>query len=364
MKIILTILFTTIVGVSIAQTRRVMFRTYGRDSINLHMDENYALIEDTCSTIIRYGHLRVADRKFFGPFRDLNKYDPSIALAEGRYTNDGKLDGPIRLNYLNGDPQAEGKFDKGEMVGPWVLYFQGNKKRLEFEGNGEQTKVTNAWDATGKQTVVNGNGFYRSDLGMIYWEGKLLNGRPDGVWKAKKTDDRTGTVVSSETFKNGAFVKGNGPVGNYNDMSRIILAAEDLLPISNAANLMSSRQACDPSMSMKKIVYAVYKEGNNAFLSKLLVEVAPVFAKVDLKQYSSKTFGIKGIIDSKGKLGNFRYVDGWEDRQASALLGALYRLPYLEPALVDGKPVDSEVLLTFRIDQGLYTSSWKLLPLK
>lgn len=364
MKIFFTVLLTALVGVSLGQTRRVTFKIFAKDSVNLHMDENYALIEDTCSTVIRYGHFRRQDRKFFGSFRDLNKYDPSIVLAEGKYTDDGKLDGLFKMHYLNGDPQAEGSFDKGKMTGPWVLYYQGNKRKLEFENNSDQTKIINAWDATGKQTVVNGAGTYRSDLDMLFWEGKLANGRPDGVWRAKKTDDRTGTVITSETFKNGLFVKGSNPVGNYTDKSRIILAGDDLLPINNANLLRTSAQACDPSMSRKKVVYAVYKEGKNAFNEMLKNEIVPVFAKVDLQMYAYKTFEIKGSIDPKGRLTGFSYMDGWEDRQASALLQALYRLPYWEPALVDGQPVASGIVFTFKIDKALYTYSWKLTPIK
>jgi len=328
------------------------------------MDENYALIEDTCSTIIRYGHYRVKDRKFFGSFRDLNKYDPSIVLAEGKYTDDGKLDGFFKMNYLNGEPLSEGKFDKGIMIGPWSLYYPGNKKRLEFEADSGQTKITNAWDTAAKQIVVNGTGTFRSGPDLYYWEGKLVNGRPDGLWRYKKSEDRTGTVVSQEMFKNGIFVKGSSPIGNYNDNSRIILAGDNLLPINNANMLKSSAQACDPSMSRKRVVYAVYRDGTNSFNEKLKTEIIPVFTKVDLSMYSFKTFKIKGTIGLNGRIINLIYVDGWEDRQASALLQALYRLPFMEPALVDGKPVVSGIIFTFKIDKDLYSYSWKMEPIK
>src|SRR5688572_10504116 len=110
MKLWLTILFAAVIGSSFGQAgRNIRFRIYPKDSVNLHMDHNYWLIEDTCSTVIRYGHFRKTDRKFFGPFRDLNKYDPSIVLAEGKYSDQGMLDGPFKSNYLTGEPQAEGK---------------------------------------------------------------------------------------------------------------------------------------------------------------------------------------------------------------------------------------------------------------
>ncbi|SKB37697.1 toxin-antitoxin system YwqK family antitoxin [Daejeonella lutea] len=366
MKVIFTILFTIITAFAFCQPqpRRIMFRTLGKDSINLHMDENYALIEDSCSTVIRYGHLRMQDRKFIGTFRDLNKYDPSIVLAEGRYTNEGQLDGHMIMNYLNGEPLAEGTFDKGIMTGKWIIYYPGNKKRLEFENNAGQTRILNAWDISGKQTVIDGSGTYRSDLDMVYWEGKLVNGRPDGVWRGKKHEDRTGTVLVSETFKNGSFVKGSGPIGNYTDESRIVLAGNNLTPITKAGLLMPSPRACGAAASRKKTVLAVYKDGNMAFMEAVKTEIQPVFAKVDLNMYPYKTFQIKAGIDSKGKLTSFHYVDGWEDRQASALIQALSRLPYLEPTLVDGQPVASEISFNFKIDRNLYTYSFRITPIK
>lgn len=105
--------------------------------------------------------------------------------------------------------------------------------------------------------------------------------------------------------------------------------------------MMSSSKACDPSKSINKLVYAVYKDGSEAFSVLLRKEIAPVFAKVDLRMHASKTFVIKGTIDTRGQITNLSYISGWEDRQASSLLMAIHRLPFMEPALVDGKPVPS-----------------------
>jgi hypothetical protein len=80
--------------------------------------------------------------------------------------------------------------------------------------------------------------------------------------------------------------------------------------------------------------------------------------------YPSKIFSIKGTIDARGKLTNLLYSDGWEDRQAGALLHALYMMPYLEPALVDGKPTPSTITFIFKIDKALYSYSWKMEAIK
>ncbi|SDM12840.1 hypothetical protein SAMN05421813_106140 [Daejeonella rubra] len=356
----LTITFIT----SFGQNRRsIRFNTFAKDSINLHLDENYFLIEDTCSSIIRYGHFRFKDRKFFGPFRDLNKLDPQIVLAEGNYTQDGLLDGDMKLFYLNGDSLAIGKYDKGEMVGDWTIYYAGNKKKLEFNKISE-TIVLNAWDETGKQTLTNGTGFYRSDIGGYYWEGKLINSKPDGTWKLKETGDRTGTVVSSETFKAGNFVKGGGPMGNYTDKSRILLAGNNLLPINNAGLMEVSKKACDPSMMRKKIVYASYRNGTDAFNEEIKRVIAPVFAKLDLKKYFTKEFTLIGSIDEGGRIFNLKYQDTFDDKASTTLIRALYTLPILDPTLVDGISVQSRISFKFIFRDGLYSFQWRLLPLE
>lgn len=344
--------------------RNLRFATLPGDSINLHLDEKYFLIEPTCSSIIRYGHFRQSQRKFFGPFRDVSKTNPEIVIAIGNYTIDGLLDGDFRMNYMNGDVLAEGKFDRSRMVGHWKFYHPGGKLRLEFDNTGDVIRIINVWDITGKQTVTNGTGLYRSDLATMYWEGKLLNYKPDGIWRFKKTDDRTGATISTETFKNGQFVRGSGPSGVYTDKSRILLADGEMLPITNASNLYVSPQSCDPALSAKKIVYAVFRDGAVNYNREIGEIVKPVFEKVDLKVYPNKTFEIKGMIDEKGKVSDLEYIIGWEDRMANTLLLALYRLPYMEPTLIDGKAVKTPIIFKFVIDKAMYVYSHRLLPVK
>jgi len=49
-------------------SRKVQFRTIGKDSIDLNLNEDYDLIEDSCSLIVRHGHINIRDRKFFWRF--------------------------------------------------------------------------------------------------------------------------------------------------------------------------------------------------------------------------------------------------------------------------------------------------------
>ncbi|MBC7914744.1 MAG: hypothetical protein H7Y07_11560 [Pyrinomonadaceae bacterium] len=346
--------------------RRVNFRSIGLDSINLHLDQNYFLIEDTCSSIVRYAHFNFQTRQFFGSFRDLNKQDPMIILSEGRYSDEGELDGAFTLRYLNGTVQATGSFINGVMNGAWELFFEDGKPWMSFKAKDNKIQIDNAWDNSGKKLVESGIGIFRSDLNDIYWSGKLLNGYPDGTWKAKKTDDRTNTVLSSEIFKNGLFVKGSGPLGAYSDGSRIELVSPTILPVNNAALMQVSSASCDPSLSRKKIINAIYYDGIPAFTEKITEIIGTFLGKSNFESFylSGTDIVIEGHINEKGSIVALRSQGGLNDRITSGLIKELQRLPQLEPALVNGQAVKQGITFSFKFSLGTYSFSYQFLPVK
>ena len=346
--------------------RRINYRSIGLDSINLHLDPKYFLIEDTCSSIVRYGHFNFKKRQFFGTFRDLNKQDPMIILSEGRYSDEGKLDGAFTLRYLNGTVQATGSFTNGVMDGAWELFFEDGKPWMSFKAKDNKIRVDNAWDSSGKKLVESGIGLFRSDVNDIYWSGKLLNGYPDGTWKAKKTDDRTNTVLSSEVFKNGSFVKGSGPLGAYSEGSRIELVSPELLPITNAALMRVSSTGCDPSLSRKKIINAIYYDGIPAFTEKITQLVGTFLSKSNFESYylNSTDLVIEGQINEKGNIAGLRSLGAIDDKITSGLIKELQRLPQLEPALLNGQAVKQGITFSFKFSLGSYSFSYQFLPVK
>lgn len=367
MKILFLVCFLCLIDTVYGQTappnkRKVGFRIIGKDSINLHLDKDYFLIEDTCSSIIRYGHFNLQRHHFFGTFRDLNKLDPMTILSEGRYSDEGKLDGPMTLRYLNNNLQAKGRFINGVMDGDWEFFYEDGKPWMNFKAANNSIQIEQAWDKTGNKIVDAGNGEFKSDLKIYYWEGKLLNGVPNGTWKLKKTDDRTNTVISSETFKNGRFVKGSGAAGAYSDASRIALVTPDLLPVSNAARMQVSPTACDPSMSRKKILSAVYRDGSQSFNEVIKQYVTPFLQKSDLKIYNMYDMVFEGMVNTNGVIENIQLKSGHDDKVSSGLAKELRKLPHLEPALIDGKPARQPFTITFRFTEGWYSFSYRFLP--
>ncbi len=128
--------------------------------------------------------------------------------------------------------------------------------------------------------------------------------------------------------------------------------------------MVISSRACDGSSSSINMISATYKGGTRAFSEEIRRLIAPIFAKIDLKAHFSKEFNIEGSINEKGQIVELRYVNTFYDTNFSALLMSLYRLPLLEPTLVNGKPVRSGINFKFTINEGLYRYSWQILPLK
>jgi hypothetical protein len=366
--ILLTIIAVTCMTYTFAQPpqirRSIQIRHFSKDSISLHFDKDYFLIEDTCSSIIRYGHFDPLKRSFFGKFHDLNKLDPQIILAEGTYTADGKLDGSYTLRYLDNTLQAKGIFKEGQMRGLWEFFYEDGKPKLTLNvDDGGKVVIQQAWNTSGKKTIDNGKGPFRVDFPGFYWEGNLLNGIPDGTWKTRSLNDRTGTVLSSEVFKDGQFQKGSGPLGAYTDASRLVLISDALLPINNASKMTISRTACDPAMSRKSIVSAVYKGGSRAYSEEIINKVSPILNKLDLSAFGTRVFNIEGEFNEKGILSKLTPINAWEEKMSSDLIEALRKMPPVEPALVDGKPTAQKIYFIFNFNGGVYTISYRFLPI-
>lgn len=340
--------------------RSIRFQNLGKDSIRIALNEEYYLIEDSCAQIIRYARYDAKRRLFTGKFRDVPNSDAGKLISEGEYNENGLKNGDFVSYYLNGNLQSKGSFKNNKFSGRWDLFFDDGKPKLSFEANGNDIKIIDAWDAQGKKTVDNGNGNYRADLGGLYWAGKLENGKPDGKWKAIRTEDRTNTELATESFKNGVFQKGGGMGGDYKDASRIMLVSETTLPFVNAEKMRISSVPCD-GVKKKHIVNAQYHDGFNAFSEEIKRLVSPYLSKVDLRPYDTEvTFN--GEISEKGYVSINNYTPGLDDKIASGLERELRRLPSLEPALVDGKPVAQKFTITFKFRQGGYSFNYRFLP--
>ena len=368
MKLFISLtLFLSIAVLSNAQNmqtglgqRHVTFRTIGKDSINLNLNENYELIEDSCSQIIRRGHLNMRERKFTGAFKDVSKLNPALVVAEGTYTAEGLKDGLFVSYYLNGKLRSRGNYKDNKFDGTWETYFEDGKPSLKFEAVNDSVTILNVWDDHGKQIVENGKGTYKVNLGMVTWKGKLLNGRPDGTWHAYKTDDATETSVVEESFKKGKFQKGSTSFQQYENASRIVLISPESIVFTKAEELRMSLVACNGT-GFKHVVGAQYNNGLSSFSIYISDLVKPVIAKYNISTYKND-LTLSGEVSEKGFINNLKPSDTFNESLARAIGLELRNLPALNPATVDGKPVKQQFTITFKFMEGVYSFTYRFLP--
>lgn len=341
-------------------TRTFRFGFIKKDSVNLPYNSNFEMIEESCSQIMRYGH--VANLKFTGTFRDVSRSNPDLVISEGNYTADALKDGAFISRNLNGTLLSKGNFKKNKFDGRWEIYYDDGKPKLTFEANGKDINIIDSWDAKGVKTVNNGNGNYQLDLNDMSWKGKLVNGRPDGTWKAIKRSDKT--TLLTENYKKGVFTNGNGPLGEYVDAPRVVLYSADLLPYVNAESFKISPADCSGTSAVKNIVNAKYIGGFNSFSSHIQLIIEPYMSKVNLAPYGNNVLIMEGEIDKTGKLVRVIQQNEFDDTLVSGLTKQLYTLPFLQPATVDGKPVSQKINFTFTFTNGVYTFTYKLLPIE
>ena len=343
--------------------RKIHLKTFGVDRINLSLNGEYFLIEDSCAQIIRYGHINLKDRVFTGKFRDVSVADSSLVVAEGNYSANGLKDGEFTTHYLNGNLQASGSFKNNKYDGKWQVYYEDGKPELTFEAENNIIRIINAWDADGKQTVNNGNGKYQDNIDGYYWEGKLINGKPDGNWKFIKAYKGDYITVSSESFKNGQLYKGDSPTGSYTDSSRIVLVDPDLLPFTNAEKLQVSPLACDGS-GYVRVISAYYSVGKEAYTDEIKRNVAIYLRKIRLNyNYLINPITINGEISVNGTLENL-HADAFSDENVSrAIINGLRSLPSLQPATANGKPVKENFKIIYVFERGLYRFNYHFIPI-
>lgn len=339
--------------------RNVHFNFIGKDSIKLAYNEDFDLIEDSCSQATRFAHYNMQMHKFIGPVKDVSRLDPKIILTEGTYGANGTKEGPFITRYINGQVQAKGNFANNNFDGHWDLYYDDGKPKLSFDAkdNGKDITITDAWDAAGKKLVDNGKGKYNTTTSGLTWEGHLLAGKPEGSWDVYRTDDITKNPMATEKYKGGIFQRGRSPIGEYTDAPHMVLISPAMLPFVRAEALKISARSCDDGPA-KHIVYVQYKEGMDNYSQALINIVSSVFRRIDLKHFSNG-FDIEGEVNDLGFLINLSSVNSFNQEVSDALIYGLKQAPALEAASINGHKVNEKVKFNFKFSEGLYTFNYR-----
>lgn len=363
---IVTFLIATLIAqVAQAQTqqpkREVLIRYFEHDSVNISFTNDYYFIEDSCADIIRLGHYDGYRRKFKGSFVDVSRLNPHQIIAQGSYDETGRKDGHFISYYPNGNPQANGNFEKEMFVGRWNFFYPSGPPKLSFDADSLHIKILNAWSEKGKKTVDNGNGVYESVIGPIVWRGRLSNGTPDGRWTANRMFGRPEDVLATEIFKNGVFQKGNNSMGVYRDTSHILLASTDLLSLVKGEQLWLASVPCN-GVAAKTINGARYAAGAQQFKIAIKDHLEPVLGSLQLSQFA-EPIELQGKVLTNGRI--LLYAGkGIDQKLLPAFSSGLNGLPLLLPATVDGKAAEQEILITIRYNSSVYIFTYSLLAVK
>jgi len=343
--------------------RKLTFRTIGRDSVNIFLNDDYYLIEDTCATITRYGHFNLTNNTFYGKFKDVSMIDPSVILSEGNYTDDGLKNGLFISRYINGNIRSKGSYKNDQFDGKWELNYENGKPHIIFQCDSGNIKILDLWNAKGIQIVEKGKGDFD---GFSNWRGKLNNGSPDGVWKAADVFDRNKTIAT-EDFKKGEFQNGRSPIGEkYNGASRIVLIDKWIFPYMRAEKLTASSYPCGNSGSARKVIrYAEFYNGSDYLGQSINDLVNPYLSNVDIKSYKN-TVDLLCTITTKGYIGNVDVKSEtlYDETIIRGLAYALKKLPSFKPATIDSKPVTQILDIAFVFDHGLQEKKYRYCPTK
>jgi hypothetical protein len=347
-----------------AQTkeRRIMFKTIAQDSIAIGLNDEYFLIEDDCAQIIRYAHYNFTNRIFSGHFKDVSKADPSLVVSEGYYNEDGQRNGPFFARYLNGNLRAKGIFKNNTYDGKWELYYDNGKPEVYFEVTDGEYTITDAWKADGTKVVTAGTGVYINDMGVIYWKGKLLNGKPDGTWKL--TNVNSGNTLFTERFKKGVFQEGSNDAGTYTytDKSHIQFISFFKMPLTNVEAMYFSSVECN-GVGPNKVEWARHKDGNNAFGEEIKDLISPFLSTANLKELDN-SFTIEGEIAVTGEFVNMRSHQAFREDLARGIINRLKGMRDIIPAMVNGKPVPQKFNIKFVFSNSVYQFSYQLLQVE
>ena len=124
-----------------------------------------------------------------GKVEDFKTFD-ELGNLEMESINIDSLNSKIMTYYKNGNVKTLTHYKRlntnvlrkdSEMIGKYILYFENGEKYLEGYREGDTFSQINSWNKEGKQTLINGNGFYirYDDNGKIiqkeiYKDGKVI----------------------------------------------------------------------------------------------------------------------------------------------------------------------------------------------
>lgn len=207
--------FALLLGLHAQEKSPLYFENAPRNMMRFYFDQNYFLVSKDCEFkyIERVSAFNKETNKFDGIFKD---FDPNgRMILSGHYQN-GKKQGEFKAYHPNGELKWESNFVDGEASGSWKYYYPDGKPMLFITINQNDFYINQYWNRKGQQLVKDGEGSYDIDLAINGFtehgytrfnrQGKVKNGKPEGLWYIFFLDDRKKNEkihVMTEQYENG-----------------------------------------------------------------------------------------------------------------------------------------------------------------
>jgi len=207
MKHLLLLLCLTFISLSaFAQKKENLFFEQNGASVTFYLNEVGDITTKSRASYYRVVHI---DTLTFTHLDSICDYFISGQKAWVAQIRNGQLSGSVKSFYKNGKLKYEGSYREAARHGSWTYYYKNGKPEktlLYKDGSGFVQKV---YKKNGKELISDGNGDYTGTVLIGYktlleglLQGKLVNGRMDGAWRAT---GHFGEAI--DYFENGTFVK-------------------------------------------------------------------------------------------------------------------------------------------------------------
>nr|WP_315150897.1 energy transducer TonB [uncultured Flavobacterium sp.] len=154
-------------------------------------------------------------------------YNSGVLKMEGHSKTQDFLssEGEFVFYYENGNKKNIANYIKNRLIGKNEEWYENGTKKSECEyfeskkGFTNNCKLYQYWNPEGKQTVIDGNGYYEEIDENHSDSGTIKNGFKEGIWKGKYNKN----CKYIETYKEGEIVSGvstdeNNKEYEYNEL--------------------------------------------------------------------------------------------------------------------------------------------------
>jgi Gram-negative bacterial TonB protein C-terminal len=138
---------------------------------------------------------------------DYTKFDEKIKSVIYKNSKNGE----VITYYKNGNKQSNSFYKENSPAGKSTSWYENGNIQEEGEyivpeqNKFSNYKIINFWNAEGKQTVVNGEGFYDLKTDKISDSGNVKNGFKDGEWQHLELKQ---TETYTDIYEKGKFISG------------------------------------------------------------------------------------------------------------------------------------------------------------